>query len=542
MARCNKNFWLNRAIALLVILFQAQFVHSDSGMVNPSDYPSMSSKQLGHFRHIVRLANQLHGEWGMMGTKEPDQEGDDAYRYQLAFMAYALGLAQYHYLPAHRELAQNTFERLVDKMLRREVWGYWENTSQGSKYLNPDMVKLREGWIDPVEKENIMYSGHLLAMVGMYSSLYRSSKYTQPGSLAFHFDPVFRGFGHKKYEYSSIELADLIYRQFEENNWLGVTCEPNAIFVICNQMPILGFRFLDQIHGTEYAKITSDFENAWRRKGWLTEDNSIITAYLVQQDEVWRSPSSAYIDAWTGAMMHAWNRDFVRSLYPIQSKRWVVDLENGLMSVAVGEEAAEVSTSDFGFMAIYASEVGDRATTQALLGYADKYMSPVWEDGSYYYPRKDEFQDDNGNIVFMTRLTGNALLAYARLNVENGLWALYNKPWTSDHLSNPYISGVEYPEVLVTQAHYDASKSALIFTLQGDGDTPRASSVTVNQLDSSKDYLIYKNDVPIAKVHGGIVQPLHEDREAELGFVGNQLSIGFTSINQTSFVVQAAKP
>lgn len=33
-------------------------------------------------------------------------------------------------------------DHLIRKMLGREVWGYWENTSRGSKKLDPALKKL----------------------------------------------------------------------------------------------------------------------------------------------------------------------------------------------------------------------------------------------------------------------------------------------------------------------------------------------------------------------------------------------------------------
>jgi hypothetical protein len=60
------------------------------------DYPEMDDVQWGHLRHIARMAGQLDGDWNWMGTKEPDQEGDDGYRYQLSGAASALALAHYH--------------------------------------------------------------------------------------------------------------------------------------------------------------------------------------------------------------------------------------------------------------------------------------------------------------------------------------------------------------------------------------------------------------------------------------------------------------
>jgi len=146
----------------------------------------------------------------------------------VAYMTYALSLTQYHHTPAYRELSSDTISRLIGKMMRWEVWGYWENA-------------MGEGWIDPVISQNVMYSGHLLMMVGFYDMFYRDGRFDAPGSLTFQFRPVFRGIGPENFPYSHGKLAEVVFAEFERNDFIGCEFEPNGIFVCCNQFPIIGF-------------------------------------------------------------------------------------------------------------------------------------------------------------------------------------------------------------------------------------------------------------------------------------------------------------
>lgn len=123
-----------------------------------SSFPKLSHEQAGHIRHFHNLATQLDGEWRHMGTQDPGQEWLDAYRYQLATMAYAAGVAHFHRLPALRSAFKQLSEQLIHKMLRREVWGYWYLTSQSGKFVDPDLVEMRKPWADPNKRENIMVS------------------------------------------------------------------------------------------------------------------------------------------------------------------------------------------------------------------------------------------------------------------------------------------------------------------------------------------------------------------------------------------------
>jgi hypothetical protein len=77
----------------------------------------LDDKQVGHIRRIRNLAAQLPDDWsGMMGRSSL-QEDFGALRFQLAYMAYALGLAHVHRLPAAPAVFRKPFDQLITKML-----------------------------------------------------------------------------------------------------------------------------------------------------------------------------------------------------------------------------------------------------------------------------------------------------------------------------------------------------------------------------------------------------------------------------------------
>ncbi len=507
----KKNSMSIRDGVICFLLFVFSITPFAASSVEPQDYPSLDNKQLGHIRHVVRLANQLPGEWSMMGSMEGTQEGDDALRYQLAYMTYALGLAHYHWLPAYRELYRDTSDKLIQKMLRTEVWNIWELTSKGSKVLDPDMTELGEGWIDPVVEGNTMYSGRLLVMVGMHTKLYADDKYQQPDSLTFNYEPFFRGLKEpQQFKYDFTSLTNVIYEQMVENEWLGLECEPNAYFVVCNQYPLVGFRFYDQVNGTNLAAGSKNYEEVWKEKGWVTNDKHMIIGWLIKQDHL-LAEASAAIDSVTGLMMHSWNREFVQTLYPRQKETWIKKVSTDKASIDLNLYGARIGASGFASITAYASELGDIETKNALLNYADQYFKPTWDHGAFYYPRNDELFDENKNTVFVTRVAGNALFAYARLNPGDGMWKLYNEPWGDEHYSSPYISDVQYPEAQVTQAWYDQTKGALILKIIPGTDYPGPSSFYVNNLDSHGQYEIKHNGKIIGELKKGKFKALHEN-------------------------------
>jgi hypothetical protein len=62
-------------------------------------------------------------------------------------------------------------------------------------------------------------------------------------------------------------------------------------------------------------------------------------------------------------------------------------------------------------------------------------------------------------------LTGNVLLGYARLNVPDGLWRLYNEPWDRTHFTEPALTAVAL-DIDVSQAFFDRVRRTLTFTIR----------------------------------------------------------------------------
>ena len=478
--------------------------------------PRLDKLQLGHLRHIENLAARPDGDWSLMGTADPGQEWLDAYRYQLAKMVYALGLAHYHRLPAAPCVFQPLMHALIRKMLRRDVWGYWKETSQSGPFLDPGLTKLRTPWTDPVVKENIMYSGHLHAMTGMYAVLFDDDRYAQPGALTLVHQPIFYGLGPQKFEYDFRKINDTIYWQMVENGWLGVACEPNCVFLICNQFPMLGFRFHDLRHGTQLAEdATASYRAAWQQKGMLDEYGHFQYFWRQKQD-VFFSPGRAMSDTWLGAVMNAWNSEMIQSLAPTQALDWFTHHADGTVSlrpptvVKARREALAAGTPlpadedtaynfgapEFGYAAIWASELGDQPLLEGLLAHADLYMNPTWAEGGLYYPRYDPSWDAEGHMRYMDPLTGNALIAYARLNVANGLRTLYEKPWDTRHFEQPAVRAIS-PGFDLTRACFDADARALALTIAPRKPGLQSVALTIDRAEAHRACLVLRDGEPV---------------------------------------------
>jgi hypothetical protein len=130
---------------------------------------------------------------------------------------------------------------------------------------------LGEEW-DPVGRDNIMYSAYVQSMALLHDYLFASDRYAAPGSLTFQHWSFFWGGPEKRFAYDRESLNEHLYRQLVDNGYLGVACEPNCVFQICNQPAILGFRLHDLITGGKRAEeVVAGYERAWADIGRLDE-------------------------------------------------------------------------------------------------------------------------------------------------------------------------------------------------------------------------------------------------------------------------------
>ncbi|QUQ66842.1 linalool dehydratase/isomerase domain-containing protein [Kutzneria sp. CA-103260] len=412
---------------------------------------TLTAEQLGHLRHFDNLSRQLPNDWSLMQGKGTNQEDFGGYRFQLAYMAYALALTHRHRLPAAPGLFQPIMQRLIDKIMHPEVWMYWRDVSRGGSVYNAHLVdEVGEQW-DPVVRDNIMYSAYVQSMALLHDYLFDSDRYAAEGSLTFGYWSFFWGGEPREFPYDRNSLNEHIYWQMVGSGYLGVACEPNCVFQICNQPAILGFRLHDLITGGRRAEeVVAGYEQAWRDFGRLDETGRYNMMVLRDSQRVLPNARQlAWVDAWCGALMNMWNRDFVRANYPRQVANLVHRSPAGTLSVAASApqevmgQTVVSDTCDFGWVAAWASEMGDEPTLRGLLDHVDQFMNPTWRDGGLYYPRNDTKADPDGNRVEMEPMTGNVLIGYARLNVPDGLWGLYNQPWDRSRLAEPALTAVD---------------------------------------------------------------------------------------------------
>jgi Linalool dehydratase/isomerase len=466
--------------------------------------PTLTSAQLGHLRHFDNLSRLQVNDWSLMQGPTPHQDDFTGYRFQLAYMIYAAALTHRNLLPAAPGRFQPMIQRLVDKLLEPEVWLYWRDTSRGGAAWNAHLSESYVEQWDPVVRDNIMYSAYVQSTALLHDYLFASDRYAAPGSLTFKFWSMFWGGEEKRSEYDRESLNEHIYWQLVRNGYIGIACEPNCVFQICNQPAILGFRMHDLITGgSRAAEVIVNYEKAWEEFGRLNVDGHYNAMVIEDSRTIVPNPGAAWMDAWCGTLMHMWNREFVRDNYERQVADFIAPQPDGTLCVVpspkVGPDgsAAPYPTSDLGWLATWASELGDVVTRDGVLAYADQHMKPAERDGGLYYTRNDSLYDDAGRYVEMDPLTGNALLAYARLNVEDGLWTLFNEPWDLSHFEAPALTGVSVDIDVSAAAVQDGVLRACV---QRRSDIPGDGEVTIGRALRRGDWRLMVDGAEVATV------------------------------------------
>lgn len=483
--------------------------------------PMLNDKQAGHLRHLRNISDQLPGEWRhMRGAIDHMGGGPGPMLYKvIPHSHFAMMLGFYNRLPAAPGLFRATSHRLIRQMLDKEVWGYWRLMSTSGKHYDPDLVKERDPWTDPVVKENIMYSGRLAMMLGLHATLLNDDSYEKPDSVVFDWDVPFSG-GPAKFKYSLHKLNEQIHWQLVESGFLGVPCEPNCVFLVCNQYALIALRLRDIREGTKVATAAAaGFRDAWERNNWLRDDGHLVAMYRPNQREA--VPYAAPLwDFYTGTYLSAWYPEFVRKHYATWSRYafregpqgtlspWPSELVPDVMkavdagldpnrAVDIRKAAPPIATAEIGQTLAFLTEVGRTDERDRMLEYLDLLCNPQWENGGYFYPRNDTLVDKAGNFVRMDPWSGSASVAHARLSVENGLWNIYNKPWGSQHFAQPAIAEIGDDADLL-RAIYLPDERALVWTVRTwhARETAVAASIA-NIRHPGEKWTLYRDGEPI---------------------------------------------
>ncbi len=536
-------------------LFLFLILLSGSGLsaqtINPNQYPSSDNKEWGQLLWNMKLADQDISDF--TNYQKVDDQGISACRYTVAFSAYFLAIEQYHKFPAWREALQPAFDKLIQRMLQKQIWGYWSHESQGITKFEPNMDRPYSRNDDPVSLGNIMYSGHLGMMINLYEMLYHDMKWDQPGSIVFQIND------NEKFVYDNKNLQKVMFDQMMTNPVPGIECERNAVFPACNTHPIISFMLYDQLHNSRYYQAAHLPFDSWFEKVFINpKTKDLASFYLIKQGWAFSGWNPRYgnkmdpvmegmvqkgidfnsggNDGWIGTFMHAWNPKLVENLYPFLKKKHY-KMDKGIATLTKDVVAPDAY---YAFFATLAAEIGDEAARKGLLKTVDSIYSPVWIDGTYHYPFMDNVPtvnlaaadgdkkpaappvtpvpisaDNQKSVPACCRSTlveghGDAtnmksfpshsdladrLIGMARALPANGFYTMVNQPFDDKYYTEPGITGVDIKNVILKRAIYDRVNKALIVSTFGKNEGGNTSFKVIN-LDPAKTYAVTIDKVP----------------------------------------------
>ncbi|KAJ4245242.1 hypothetical protein NW762_014112 [Fusarium torreyae] len=393
-----------------------------------SNIPKLSREQAGHLRHFHNLVSQRQGEWTHMGSQVPGQEWTDAYRYQLATIVYAAAAAYYHRLPLLRSVFRDLIRRSIDKMLHRDVWGYWFLTSHSGKFVDPDLAELRKPWADPVVKENIM----LIAI--RYNDVRDGTDVT--GQVL------------PKYKAAWDEKG-----MYQDDGFIIAWWSPNQQTK----------RLAPDVGPTAWA---AAFMNAWNpsaaRQTFATFAPTTFASPRKGEIILCDSKESQKIQE----MVKQGHNPLSPETYALAKK--LVDSQHW-----PEEQSLPYTSPLFGYAIKWVSEVGDQKTLDGLLAYADAHFSPTWEKGGLFYATEPMPPRDNA-VSVSDAFTGNTAIGYARLNVFDGQRKMYERPWTPESIATGvFVDNIDFSsDVDFLRATWDDSRNFLMLTMRSwDGST-----------------------------------------------------------------------
>ncbi len=373
----------------------------------------------------------------------------------------------------------------------------------------------------PDTHDNVMYSGWLAAMIGMYQSNTGDDRYDAPGSITL------RGSRGREYVYDWPLVVGMLADNFSRSAFTLFQCEPNWIYPLCNTYAGIGLRIHDRLRGTDYwARLEPSFRKGLEDEftgadGRIAVIRSSLTGFAVPL------LSSIMTDAGLSVFQHALLPDVARRTWEIL-RHDLIEMSRGRLHVRYhGSDFLDVGNYSFSRAGVLAcisglaTEMGDtEVATAARELFATKYRSIV-EHGTTRYP---------GLSV------NTHLLAFAgRVNRTNGIHDLVARGMPEAFRTGPVLEEAAYPDVLVAKAVSDGQAfSAVLYPGREQGRRELGLGQLVPgrryRCEGAVEHELRPNGAPrrprgIGKVEHDVLHPWHAgDLRGGLGHLLRALS------------------
>ena len=418
----------------------------------PTEEPrEMSEDQLASLRYLLDRA--LQPVEAFEGFDIIDQFQPAALRYQLNHLGFALGIAQGAYLPNFRGYMHRAQQNLIDKYLLRRVWDYWVYESCWG-HLN------FTNW-DPAAKDNIMLTGWFGMQVGQYMLNSGDRQYAQPGSLTFKLNK------RTAYRHDFHSIIDSIVQNYvaNEDDFCLYPCEPNWLYPLCNHYGMAALASHDRLFGTCFRE---RFLPSWMDKlnTEFTDGSGSIIGLRSQLTGI-RMPFPIREHGYA-FFANCFSTSLGQRLWAVARKElepFIVSGEGRAEHFAFTEKGLDAGNYSPGYGFLYSSiltsarEFGDREIAGIAQESLERDCSPYMDAGSKSYLGAS-------NIA-------NATIAMARFMDTGDFRRSVVQGPCQDSLRGPYLTGIEYPDVLVARACSSGRDLHLVLYPGGNSGTKK---------------------------------------------------------------------
>ncbi|MEZ5169957.1 MAG: hypothetical protein R3A49_04335 [Acidimicrobiia bacterium] len=403
----------------------------------PERIPESSAEDLRAARFLLDRALQPLGSFD--GYDWIDQFQTAAVRYQLNFSQYALGLMQQERTPAFSGYLSLAQRNLIEKMLDRRIWGFWRwENLWGNFDANPD----------PIRKDNIMVSGYLGVMVGVYESNTGDARFSEPGALTFRWND------RRAFPYSFGTVSEAVHRNFMATPLGMFPCEPNWVYSACNTFGMNSLLLHDRLHGTTFADdVLPNFARSMTDE-FITADGRITAIRSSRLGLTIPSLTSTMADAGSSLFLNASLPDTARRTWEMIRHDFVdmsgdgVEIElRGWDKLDVGNYRRSDVTAHAMVMCA-AREHGDDEVYDAVKSAADARFEPQDVDGVGGYAKAST------NV--------NAMFTIARFGRTGAFRDLVTSGPDEATTTGPVLDAAPYPDVLVARAVTDGTGLDLV--------------------------------------------------------------------------------
>lgn len=422
-----------------------------AGSFSPASatHPELSHDELKQMRFLLDRALQPVDEFN--GFEWLDQFQTAAIRYQLNFIGYALAIVQATHLPAFQGYLTEAQKRLLLKQTDHRIWSYWATENLwGNLRYDPD----------PVKRENIMYTGFCATQMVMFHHASGRDDFIAAGSFTLNhlLGPT--------YAYSLHDLIVSMQAESERSDFQLIACEPNWIYPLCNTIGAVAVKAQAP---TEWNKQQPGFKQMLDQE-FLGYGTSIVPCRS--------NYTGLALPAIGGAMPQAMPCFFMSATMPDVALRQWLQLRRSVLRNETLDRSQfwRIDTGNYRFSraaayaatALAAAELGDDQIKELCLTALDEEC-PVTENDGIQHRAK-------------ASIWAHAVEFVARVTTPHAFRNLMNSPHKH---TGPYISSVNYPDVLVASAY---TENNILKAVLYPDNNPSNQEVSISGLTPGQSY------------------------------------------------------